>query len=342
MKNLAWSLALAIALLSPGCGDDDGGMMMPDTGPPEIPCDYPEFSGDLHFGETLPTFGWRNAMRPDGSFFEFTAADFHCSSEYDGYTSMILMVSAGWCSACPAYIDMLNGMAADLEAQGVLVVYVEVETANFLPADSRDAAEYIDDCIAPDEFEGNLRIGDSENLGEDDELLRPKVTTFPSAYFVRRRDMRITADQGATTFVIDFGSLAADPEQEWMPVLPPFEAHCGPGDEEAGEPNDDFGQAGLIEPGVEITGGVCTEASDFYQVTLDGPWRFDLYQDLFTMPDPELYDVNLRLWGPDMSRIGGSNVRGNHDWVDWMGPAFVEVYGEQRASGTYRVSLSHR
>jgi hypothetical protein len=331
----------SLALLA-AC-DGGGPMATPDAGTTEMPppCDYPEASGMLRVGETMPALAWRDGRALDGSALDFAMRDFYCSDEYDRYTSMIVLVSAGWCSACPAYIDMLNGMSEDLEAAGVLLVYVEVETLDFMPATSEDAVEFIDSCVAPDEFFAGLRIGDAGSTSETS--VRTMVSQFPSAYFVRRRDMHIVADQSASIYVIDFPALAADPEQTWTPQLPPFEPHCDPlTEEESVEPNDSFEQASELAPETEVMGGVCAPAPDFYHVTIEGPWRFDLYQSLFTTKDPDTHDLNLRLWSESMERIGGSNQRANHDWVDYQGPAYVEVYGESNASGLYRVSVSPR
>ena len=192
----------------------------------------------------------------------------------------------------------------------------------------------------PDEFAGGLRIGNADYVGLS---VRDMVREFPSVYFVRRRDMHIVADQAESTIVIDWASLAANPEQTWTPASPTFMSHCGPADEEASEPNDDFAHAMPVVAGASpATGGICTAASDFYHVDLAGPWRFNLYQSLFTTPDPPAYNVDLRLWTEGMERVGGSNAVGNHDWVDYEGPAYVEVYGPRSASGIYRVELTAR
>lgn len=313
-------------------------MMMP---PPPPPCEYPAgATGDLAVDHVLPELAWSGARAADGTALDFAARDFFCDDAYEGYSSMILLVSAGWCSACPQYIAMLNRMQPSLEAQGTLVVYVEVETAGFEPATSDDAIAFIDESCAPDEFEGGLRIGDAGNLGQS---VRDAVRQFPSAYFVRRRDMRIVADQSESAYVIDFMSLATDPEQTWTPVEPPFQNRCMPGDEEASEPNDDFARAVEIAIGAApLGGGICAAGSDFYHVSEAGPWRFDLRQSLFTTPEPAAHNVDLRLYTEAMERIGGSNTIGNHDWVDYEGPAYVEVYAAHGASGAYDVSLAAR
>ncbi len=330
---------LACVLAIAGC--EGGAVTTGDSGPMAPACEYPTSSGLLRVDEVLPELAWQGAIDAEGNRIDFSARDFHCSDRYDRYTSMILLVSAGWCTACPAYIDMLNDMADSLDAQGSLIVYVEVETPDFAPATSADAEHFIDSCIAPAPFAAGIRIGDADNVS--DQYVRSMVTQFPSAYFVRRSDMRIVADQSASTYTIDFGSLAANPDQRWEPVQPNFEPHCTAADEEAVEPNDSFDEASPIDPSAgEIAGGVCMPGSDYYHVTLEGPWRFDLYQSIFTTTDPDAYNLDLRLWNEAMERIGGSNVRGNHDWVDYEGPAYVEVYGAQNASGTYRVSVTAR
>ena len=83
-------------------------------------------------------------------------------------------------------------------------------------------------------------------------------------------------------------------------------------------------------------GGICMPGSDFYRVDIAGPWRLDLYTDFFDG------DLNLRLRTLEGDRIGGSSQRSNHDWIDYAGPALVEVYGEQNASTTYRMTLTAR
>jgi hypothetical protein len=310
--------------------------------PPPPDCTYPAgASGDLGLGEVLPAeLAWAGAIHADGTTADFGARDFFCNDAYDGYTTMIVLVSAGWCSACPAYIDRMNGMAAALEAGGSLVVYVEVETAAFEPATADDAVMFIDGVVMPDSFAAGIRVGDGDAIGEG---VRGRVREFPSVYVVRRRDMRIIADQSESMYQIDFGPLVANPEAPWTPTGSTFEAHCGPAEEEPGEPNDTIATATAISPGAETMGGVCTSlGGDFYRVDIAGPWRFDLYQSLFTTPEPVTHNVDLRLWNDALERIGGSNVVGNHDWIDWQGPAFVEVYGPRSASGTYRVSVSPR
>lgn len=332
----AWAATCAAGiLLAAGCGDDgSAGTMEPEP----MACDYPAHTGALRFGETFPPFGWRNAVDETGARRDFLVRDFFCSEAYDAYDSMIVVVTAGWCSACPSYVQRVNELAPQLEANGALLVFVEAETATFQGATSSDAVDWIDGAIAPADFESGLRIGDFESV--DENLIRYRVSAFPSAYFVRRRDMRIVADQGSTQFQLDLVSLSSNPEQSWAPSMREFESNCTAADEEPGEPNDTIDQATPLAPGAEVSGGVCAPAPDYWAVDVEGPWRLDLFQSLTVLEDPDAQNVDLRLYDAAGDRVGGSNVRGNNDFVEFEGPAFVEAYGVQNASGVYRVLLT--
>jgi hypothetical protein len=324
-----WVCGLLLALT--GCGDDSGTPTPgTDAGTVDPPCEYPPSSGMLAQNEIMPPFVWNGALLDDEAR-TLDLEEFYCSSEYDRYESLVLLVSAGWCSACPEYIRGLDGMSSTLEANGTLIAYLEVETAAFDPATSPAAKEFIDGLI----MDGpGYRIGDADNTMPN--TVRGLVSQFPSAYFVRRRDMSIVADQAASIYVIDFGALSANPDGAWEPVRPPFMADCTTADEEPGEPNDTRETAMALPADTEIMGGICADGPDWYRVDLEGAWRFDLYLDNF------MGDLNLNLYNDAGERIGGSNQRANHDWVDFEGPAWVEVYGQDRASNVYRVSVSPR
>lgn len=318
------SFASLVMVVVGGCG---GGAPADDAGPPvdAAPCDYPAATGMLGVGETFPAFRWNGVRTETGEPTDLDMREFFCSSRYDAYDSIVLVVGAGWCSACPAYIRGVDAMSDRLLDEGAMILYLEVETADFEPATSAEAASFIDGLI----MDGpGLRMGDADNTMPS--AVRPLVSQMPSAYFIRRRDMRIVADQKDSIYVIDFPGLAADPEQAWVPTPPPFEARCTAADEEPGEPNDDLASASPIAWESEITGGLCARGSDFYFVDRTGPWRFDLYSTVFDG------NLDLRLYDREGSRIGGSSQASNHDWVDYDQPAYVEVFGE---SNTYRVTL---
>lgn len=324
-------LAVGLVFVLPGCDDGDGGSDTDagpavDSGPP---CEYPAFSGELGLGETMPNWSWVGARNDLGDVVDFSLEDFYCSPEYEQYTSIVLVISAAWCSACPEYIMNTNSRASAIRDAGGLILYLEVETADFQPADSEAAEMFINGLISDGD---GLRIGDADN--SEPNAVRPLVTRMPSGFVIRRRDMQIIADQEESIYTIDWPALVADPETPWVPTPPPFVANCGPSDEEPAEPNDTIENAGGIMMGEEIMGGVCAEGPDYYFVDIEGPWRFDLYSDIFEG------DLNLRLYSTQGERIGGSTQRSNHDWVDYDQPAYVEVYGFESASGTYRVQIN--
>ncbi|MCB9595787.1 MAG: thioredoxin family protein [Sandaracinaceae bacterium] len=309
---------------------DGGGMDPADAAPPPPPCEYPTFSGQLGLGEVMPNWTWQNVQAWDGTTSTLDLGEFFCSSDYDQYSSIVLVISAGWCPACPEYIRAIDSMSRQLEDAGALVLFVEVETADFDPATSADAATFINGIIADGP---GLRIGDADNTQPS--AVRGLVQRMPSGYFIRRRDMVIVADQKQSIYQIDYAGLAADPEQTWTPMPPPFVGNCGPADEEASEPNDDLATAQVITFGGEVTGGVCAEGGDFYRIEEAGPWRFDLFTEFLMTRE----DLNLNLYTSAGERIGGSTQRSNHDWIDYEGPAVIEVYGMDNDSATYRVTL---
>lgn len=302
--------------------------------PPPDGCEYPSYSGDLALGEVIAPARWNGVYADDGTQFDLDLQEFHCSEDYARYDSMVLVVSAGWCGACPEYISMMNGLAQRLEDNGTMLVYLEAETSTFDPATSLDAKTFIEGIVGADAL--GVRAGDADNTMPD--TIRPQVTRMPSAYFIRKRDMVITADQAQSQYFIDWPALAADPEGTWTPALPPFVSNCDPSAEESLEPNDSQSQAALIEPG-EVEGGICMAGTDFYRVNLPGAWRFSMYTNFFMYDNGNL---DLRLYSVDGERIGGSTQRANHDWIDYEGPALVEIYGDQNASNTYRVELIAR
>ncbi|MBX3270723.1 MAG: hypothetical protein KF729_10700 [Sandaracinaceae bacterium] len=319
-------LVLAIALAGcdgpPPAGGEDA------AAPPA--CEYPSHDGTLALGRVIPPWRWENVRDEDGAVRALDLREVHCSPAYDGYRSIVLVVGAGWCPACPEYLRAVNAMSRALEDRGALVVYVEVETAAFEPASGEDAERYVNGLIGDGP---GLRVGDGDNT--EPSALRRLVTRMPSGYFIRRRDMVVGADQKDTIYQLDWGSLAADPEQPWTPMPPPFVARCGPEDEEAGEPNDELARAQPIRFDEEVAGGVCAPGGDFYRIDETGPWRFDLYTQFLA----DRQNLDLRLYDRSGERIGGSTQRSNHDWVDYEGPAYVEVYGHDGASATYRVTL---
>ncbi len=328
-RHLPATLALsgALTLVVSGCGGDAGGG---DAGPdaPVVPCDYPASTGRLAVGETIPAFRWQGVRTETGEVTDLDLREFHCSSRYEAYDSIVLVVGAGWCSACPEYIRGVDAISSRLLDEGAMILYLEVETADFEPATSAQAAEFIDALIADGP---GLRMGDADNTVPS--AVRPLVTQMPSAYFIRRRDMRIVADQSESIYVIDFPGLASDPEQTWVPTPPPFVGNCTAADEEPGEPNDELATADPMTDGQEITGGICARGSDYFYVDLTTPWRFDLYSMVFDG------NLDLRLYDASGSRIGGSTQRSNHDWVDYDQPGYVEIFGAEGASNTYRITL---
>ncbi len=87
--------------------------------------------------------------------------------------------------------------------------------------------------------------------------------------------------------------------------------------EEVGEPDDSAGQAAPLG-GVEIAGGLCNAAPDFYRIDAAGAWRVDLR---FSHADG---DLDLYLWdtargdvavAPDGRPLGSDSTTTTRPWT---------------------------
>lgn len=301
-------------------------------------CDYPRFSNAIRFGSVMPPLFWEGAHRPDGSPFDFRLADVYCNAEYKDVSVIFIMVSAGWCTPCTLYQQRLVPEARFIEEAGGLLVILEAEDTNYGPADNAFAQRHVEHVVG-DTYA--IRVGDHETQPRADWLhLQPLVIGFPTVIVVRTRDMRVITDSNRSDYYLPLRQIAADPEADWEnPGPPPFENHCGPGDEEASEPNDTPARAAPLAPG-EVTGGICSEAPDFYAIDVEGEWKVSL--DF----DSNVGDLDIAAWDPaldqplrDGADVVGSNGTTDHEEFVWRGPSTLLVYGYQGASAPYRLTL---
>ncbi len=330
------SLLLLGAIAASGCVGASGNDQPPLNGiGGPYDCVYPDdASGELATGERMPRYVWENAQRADGSSFTFDLGDFHCSPEYDDYSSLILVVSAGWCAACPGYIQSVNAMQPGLEEEGALVVYLETQTRSFEAAGGDDAAEFLNELIADGP---GLRVGDGDNSIPSD--VDRQIRAFPTGFFIRRRDMRIVlAEDDANVGQLPYPELAAEPDADWETRIGGGLApNCGAADEEAGEPNDSPNDAATIGLGT-IAGGVCDPSYlDHFYVDVSGPWHLDLR---FTHATGDL-DVFV-LDPSTLTRLAGSTSVDDDEALDWEGPALVAVVGQRRSTAPYTLTITAR
>ncbi len=304
-------------------------------------CAYPAVEpGTVGQGKVMPNVGWPNAYRPDGSTFEFSMLDFHCSADFEQYTSMIVVRGTGWCTTCTAYTQQtLNPMAAQLEAQGALILYVEAQREDSSPADSAYADSHIRRLIGDGP---GLRVGSADTQPSPGALV-DHLNSFPGIMVVRRSDMVVVADDGNTPDILPVDRVVADLDGDWSDIAePPFMSNCDPGVEEASEPaNDEPAGAAPLNVGDVLTGGICTEAPDYYEITHEGGWQLDL---TFSHADG---DLDVYVWNAAANEplieggapVGAESIDDNESFQH-SGPALIRIHGYQASSSPYRLSLT--
>jgi hypothetical protein len=150
-------------------------------------CDYPEPFDRIKLGETMPKLIWEDALLADETPIFFSMEQFACAEQWQQYTSVVFVVSTGWCPYCPAYNKMVSDQAADLAAAGMLVVFCEAETSSRQPPTSQQAF----DIVANWDVDGpGIRIGD----GATEPLpfaIKAWASAYPSAFVVRSSDMKV-------------------------------------------------------------------------------------------------------------------------------------------------------
>jgi len=314
-----------------------------------IACDYPANDGSILFQQTFPNLMWRDAYLPDGSQANFSMAQFYCSPRYAEKNTLIVVLGAGWCSPCSHFTqNILDPQSQDLIAMGAQILYLEAQDTDFNLADNRFAFRHIGNLI---EEGPGVRVGDKDTLapGPDGSWMEAPgyvqgqdiVTGFPSVWVLRKRDMNLIADQGRSNFYLPFSLIVADPEADWSdPPPPPFMSNCEEGEEELTEPNDTAADATRIEPGT-YEGGICTGEPDFYRFVINGPWRATLDFDA-EEGDLDMYVFNKRTGEAVRDENGmavGSNGTGNQEVIDYQGPAILIVFGYNRSSANYTLTV---
>jgi len=170
-------------------------------------CGYPGTSASIATGELFPGLSWAGAFKPDGSMSLFSVEEFHCSETYKDYTTLNFIVGAGWCPNCPAYRQRIEGIAAELESAGGLLVFLEVQNNDRSPADSENANGIVNRYV---QSAVGWRVGDNDSSPMTRVFSR-SITAIPDAFVVRRSDMKVIAHQRESQSHLDFVGLATDP-----------------------------------------------------------------------------------------------------------------------------------
>lgn len=301
-------------------------------------CNYPaDAARDLRFGQTMPKLSWPAAFDRAGMPYNFSLEDVHCSAEWSEVNVLIFVISAGWCPNCP---DYMRGIAADveeLEAAGGRVVLVEAQDTSYRPADSADARAWVE-RIAGDNVA--IAVGDSDVLPNAGVFYdSPLVTAFPTAFVVRRSDMKIIADQSRTNGVLPFVNIARHSELDWSDPDNVTIVNCGAAEEEASEPNDAIASAAELSAGT-VEGGVCNSSADYYRIGLAGNYRVSL-EFRHAVGDLDVY-----VWNEATGQAreeGGAKVGSygaeDGESFEYSGPSLIRVEGYRGATAPYVLTL---
>ena len=306
----------------------------PDPPPAPAPdCVYPQAGPQVRLGRTMPQLGWPGALDMDGNAVPFDLESFHCDPVWSRYSVAAFVIGTGWCSACAEYLETIAPDAAAFEAAGGLFVFVEVETADYGPATNDDAHRIVrrHAGAAP-----GLRVGDAETRPvqfavRDMDI----VSSYPTAFVVRRSDMQVIYDQHREAYTLDYPAIARD-AAGGPPPMPGLECV-----EEPAEPNDSTATATTLEA-AELVGGVCNDRPDFFRLTENGRWALDLR---FRHADG---DLDLYLWDEARNapartlagRLIGSDSADDDERLEGSGPAIVQVIGYEGAVAPYRIRVT--
>jgi len=292
-------------------------------------CAYPQAGTSIRNNSVFPELSWNNAHDENGNQINFSMRDFHCSAAYSQYTSIHFLITAGWCPYCPDYLRSVNGQAAQIEAAGGKLVYVEVETSSRQPASNADAVSHIDGIIGTGP---GYRIGDGDTMPTAMSFGRA-VQAFPSMFVVRKSDMVVVSDSTGQSHV-SLAQQIAGGGGGGMPTTP----NCGAADEETYEPNDDQNAPAALMAGANFTGGICTpDNQDWYLINQMGSWTLDL---TFTHATG---DLDMYVWpmgNIDLQNPGGmSESYDDNEQITFTGPGVVVVTGFQGSTAPYEITL---
>ena len=325
------SLIIVPALLMGSCTNDTGilGPVLGGVGGPRN-CTYPAEPHGMATGDVIPPYSWMGAVLPDGSTTDFSIEEFHCSTRYDEYRSLVLFMGAEWCGACPGYISFLNELASTFAENGTLVAYLETENTRREPESCAEAAHYLEEYIGEDG--PGIRLGDGDNTNGSG--VADGGGPIPTAWFVRRSDMRIVAYQREHGSRLPMADLSADPDGDWSDTFGGAPStNCGDGDEEASEPNDRPMNAASIDVGSHH-GGICNTAADYYRVEAAGSWTAELSFD----HDTADFDLIVRADNGEVQSMSDGET--DMESVTHSGPAYLEVVAKNPGStGPYDLTI---
>ena len=309
----------------------------------EPPCIYPSPIGFAR-GVAFPDFAW-DAVLGDGTPYELDLYEFYCDDEkYGAYDTLVFLITTIWCPNCPNYIAWVDALSEQLEAEGALVVILDVQDARGGPVGTDGAQPHISQ---------HARNGSAIRAGDADNTITPNgvatsrmIEYFPTSFVVRRSDMQVIADQRDTRYYLPLVEIAMDPDADWSAqpqptIIPDFPSNCSDDDDETFEPNNSLADAAEIGTGT-FDGGVCGADPDYYFVNVDGAWTIRVeFENRLGDLDMQIVDADSgrALNGADGQPLV-SDSRNDFEELSFTGPGHVVIYGYADATAPYRVSVT--
>ncbi|GEM_PF-2183499 len=163
--------------------------------------------------DTPPPYAWNTGVMADGTEGSFNMEEWYCDEESDEVAVLIVLV-ATWCGYCPDYLSRVDNIAGVFEAMGGRIIYVVED-----PTDVTGALNYVNNYIGANSL--GLRVSDQHTKWiYDDGAMEedkpgtiggsPSRTGVPTAFIVKRDDLKVIATQGASQYYLDFIGILED------------------------------------------------------------------------------------------------------------------------------------
>ncbi len=307
-------------------------------------CVYPEWTDDVGVGKVMPPFAWSRAIEGRNQLNGFSALEIFCDPSWADVDTVFFVVVPEWIPWLWEYVAYVDALSQQIKDVGGRVVFVGAQTKDGgligLGKTQRMLAQ------ATPQGSG-IRVAEADSVGGLRLIDTGAIRHLPSAFAVRRRDMRIIASQSLrSTNHLPYVEIAIDSQRDWSEPEPPtvvatLPSNCEEGSDEAYEPNDSPDDAASIGFG-QFEGGVCEQNGDFYFINVDGPWRLTLE---FRHAVGDLDVVLFRDGQPVVKACGellGATSSDDNERLDWEDPITVLVYGYEGATAPYTLSVEAR
>ena len=332
----------------------EGTVQVLDPGPVEKPaaaererpmqgaCMYPEWTRDIGVGHVLPPYAWNAARSAGQAAAPLSAVDMFCGDDWADVSVIVFVLVAEWSPWIFDYVAYVDALTPRIEEAGGRVVFVGAQDRNGGVLNGVTTDRLLGD-FAP---QGNgIRVGERDSTFASKLMDSGLVDHLPSAFVVRRSDMRVLATQRDRFMEhLPYVEMAMDPNADWSnpgpaEIVPIIPSNCDPGVEEDFEPNDQPTQAGRVVAG-SYEGGVCDRRrGDFYFVDIDGPWTLELkFRHSVGDLDIALFDQGRPLMD-NSGRPAGPASGDDNEYMEWRGPVTIYIYGYAGATSPYRLII---